>query len=64
MVSEILTVPELAERMRVTSRTIYNWRRAKLVKALKRIGKGPILFDWDDVLKGLKDNRGARVRVF
>ena len=50
---EMLTDKELADRLKMSRVTLYEWRR-KGILPFKRIGKR-VLYNWDDVYKTLKD---------
>ena len=49
---EMLTDKELADRLKMSRMTLYEWRR-KGILPFKRIGKR-VLYNWDDVYKSLK----------
>ena len=50
----MLNKRELAERLKVTVRTVENWQRRGVLSSLK-IGK-VVLFHWPEVLEFLKTN--------
>ena len=55
---KVLTVGELARRLRVTRRTIRAWTAAGKIPAL-RVGEKTLRFDWGRVVESL-ERRGAR----
>lgn len=54
--SELLSKPELAKRLKKTTRTIENWCAAGYLPYVK-IGKS-VLFRWDSVLTHLEEKFG------
>lgn len=53
--TELLTKKELAKRLRVSPRTIDNWREAKIINAYKIMSQ--VRFDWREVIAGLEKER-------
>jgi excisionase family DNA binding protein len=54
MGTELLTPAELAERLKVQTQTITNWRRRSIIPAI-RINATTYRFCFEDVLNALRD---------
>ena len=48
-----LNTNELAERLRVSPRTIANWRKNKTISFIKRNARS-VLYDWEEVERELR----------
>jgi excisionase family DNA binding protein len=57
MPTELLTKKELAKRLKVSPRTIDNWRDEKVINAYKIMSQ--VRFDWCEVVSGLKKERAS-----
>ena len=53
--TELLTKKELAKRLRVSPRTIDNWREERIINAYKIMSQ--VRFDWGEVIAGLEKER-------
>ena len=59
--AELMTVEELADMLKVTTQTIYNWRKAQYGPKPMFLSAKAVRYRVDDVEAWMKDNEGWEV---